>query len=307
MLLTLTGSNAFVLQLELKKLVAECVAISGDMALERLDGEEASYDRIREAIQGMPFLTNKKYVVLRNPGANKEFSESFEALVPTIPDTTDVIIVEPKLDKRLSYYKSLKKLTDFREYVPLDEGGLIRWAVEEAKRHGGQMNNVVARVLVDRTGPNQQLLASEVEKLAIYNSEISEASVRDLVEPTPQSTVFELIEAAFSGQASKAITLYDEQRRARVEPQAIMGMIAWQLHVLAVLKTASTRSLEEIAKLAGLHPFVVRKNVTLVRNLSLARLKGIIAQAYKLDIDLKSKPIDADEALQYFIMSLTYK
>ncbi len=55
MITTLTGSNGFGLQAELDRLVAEFLKIHGEMGLERIDGEEASYSRIREALESLPF------------------------------------------------------------------------------------------------------------------------------------------------------------------------------------------------------------------------------------------------------------
>ncbi len=94
--------------------VAEFEKEYGDMAVERLDGEEAPYERMEEAVQSLPFLAARKLVVLRAPGANKEFTEKFAAFVEAVSDTNDVIIVEPKLDKRLTYYNNglQRRLTD---------------------------------------------------------------------------------------------------------------------------------------------------------------------------------------------------
>src|SRR3954463_24836 len=101
MIVTLSGENSFALQQELRKLADAFLAEHGDMALERVDGEEAEFVRIQEALTSLPFLSNKKMVVLRSPSANKKFVEEAETLLAEVPETTDVVIVEPKLDKRL--------------------------------------------------------------------------------------------------------------------------------------------------------------------------------------------------------------
>src|SRR3546814_19438404 len=62
---------------------------------------------------------------------------------------------------------------------------------------------------------------------------------------TPQSTIFELLDAALSGNTRRALELYEEQRSMKVEPQQIIAMLAWQLHVLAVVKAAGERRSEE--------------------------------------------------------------
>ena len=304
MTVTLTGANSFGLQAELARLVHAFVAEHSDMALERLDGEEASYERLQESLQSLPFLAAKKMVVLRAPGANKQFAEHAEELLKELPDTTDLIIVEPKLDKRSSYYKLLKKATDFREHAELDRGGLARWLVAEAKARGGSLNLGDASFLVDRVGASQQLLGNELEKLLLYEPKISRTNIELLTDATPQSTIFELLEAAFAGNAKRTLSLYAEQRRLKVEPQQIIAMLAWQLHVLALVKTADGRSPDVIAKEAKISPFVVKKSAGVARKLSLAELKKLVADLLNIDIRLKREALDADEAVQNYLLHI---
>jgi DNA polymerase III delta subunit len=304
MIVTLTGTNDFLRKAELKKLVSDFIAVHTDMAVERYDGDESDPARMRESVTSLPFLTERKLVLLHEPGKQKAFAENISAVLKEVADSTDLIIVEPKLDKRLSYYKTLKKETDFREFTDLDAGGLARWAGEYVKGEGGALNAMDARVLIDRVGPNQQQLRQELDKLLAYDPKITKASIELLTEPLPQSTIFELLDAVFAGNTKHALELYREQRALKVEPQAIMAMLAWQLHTLALVKSAGSRSPEEIAREAKMNPYVVRKSQGLTRHLSLERLKEMIQQLLDLDIRLKSVSIDADEALQLYLLKV---
>lgn len=173
MIVTLTGANDFLRKAELKQLVANFVAEHGDMAVERLDGEEDDAARMRESVSALPFLTARKLVILYEPGKQKAFAENIEAILKYVAETTDLLIVEPKLDKRLAYYKTLKKATDFREFGELDANGLARWAAEYAKARGGSLNAGDARFLIDRIGPNQLLLKQELDKLLTYDPAVT--------------------------------------------------------------------------------------------------------------------------------------
>jgi DNA polymerase III subunit delta len=305
MIITFTGSNNFLLKAEVDRLVADFVEEQGDLALERVDGEEAEMNRISEALTSLPFLATKKLVVLRSPSAQKQFAEKIEQILKDVPETTDVLIVEPKLDKRSVYYKTLKKLTDFKEYNELDENSMAIWLVKEAEAAGGKLSRGDAQYLAQRVGLNQQLLASELHKLMHYNPEITRQTIDLLVEPTPQSTVFELLDAALAGKTKRAMELYEEQRRMKVEPQAILAMMAWQMHVLAIISTAGQKDPNEIASDARLNPYVVRKSEGVARRLGPARVKQLVADLLQLDINLKSKSIDADEALKNFLLNLS--
>jgi DNA polymerase III subunit delta len=304
MIVTLTGANDHARKQALQQRMAAFSNEYEAMAIERLDGEEASADRLQEALQSLPFLTPRKLVVLREPGKQKQFQEMIADILQSIPDTTDVIVYEPKLDKRSSYYKVLKKDTDFQEFQVLDANALGRWAVEYVKEQGGTLSLADAALLINRVGPNQQLLIGELQKLLNYDGAITKEIIELLTERTPQSTIFELVDAAFSGHLDRAFALYKEQRSLKVEPQAIIAMLAWQLHILALVKAAGTRSVDDIAKEAKLNPFVLRKSQNLARRLSLQDIKRLIADLLVLDRRLKSISVDADEALQDYLIRM---
>jgi DNA polymerase-3 subunit delta len=304
MVLTLAGENALALQGELDRLIRGFVNEHGDLALERLDGEEAELARIQEALTSLPFLASKKLVLLRRASANKQFIEQAEQLLGDVPETTDVIIVEPKLDKRSSYYKFLQKKTEFKEFKELDLNGLAQWLVQKAREQGGSLSASDARYLVERVGLNQALVGNELAKLILYNPKVTRETIDLLTEATPQSTIFQLLEAAFAGHTGTVLHLYDEQRAQKVEPQQIIAMLSWQLHVLALIKTGGERSAQQIASEAKISPYVVQKSQSIARKLELAELKKLIQDLLTIDTRLKRESIDADEALKNYLLSV---
>ncbi len=305
MITTLTGENEVLRASALKRLVTTFLDAHGDMGLERLDGEEVDYDRMREAAQSLPFLAPRKLIVLRAPGSNKDFTANFEAFIDGVAETNDVVLVEPKLDKRLGYYKQLKKLTDFQEFAVLDGPALQRYLSEYATEQGGSLASADARLLIDRVGVNQLILQHEVDKLLAYNPKIARASIELLTERTPQSSIFELLDAAFAGRTQRTMTLYDEQRALKVEPQQILAMLIWQLYILSLVKTAGGRNPDVIAKEARLSPFTVRKTAGLAGRITLMRLKMLITELREFDVRLKSEGLDADEVVRYYLLRLS--
>src|SRR6185437_7443459 len=161
--------------------------------------DDADPAAILEAIQSLPFLANRKMVVLRALGANKAASGQVEQLIDAAGDSCDVIFYEPLPDKRTSYFKVLKSKTQLEEYDELDSRALAGWLVDEAKKQGGQITLGDANYLVERAGVNQELLANELGKLLLYDPAISRQSIDELTVKTPQSKVFDLLDAAFGG------------------------------------------------------------------------------------------------------------
>lgn len=305
MIITLTGPNEYMITNELSKVKESFLAQHSELALENLDGEDVTSDRLIEAVQSLPFLASKKLVILKNPGAQKEFTDSIVHVLNDIPETNDIIIVESKLDKRSSYFKELKGKTQFKEFTQPDPVKLSNWIVQYASEGHGNITLSDARYFLERIGHNQQLLASELDKLLTFDLKISRSNINLLTVPTPQSTIFELLDAAFAGDKKRAMNLYNQQRAMKIEPQQIVAMLAWQLHVLAIVKTAERNSADEIAKKAKLSPYVVSKTMSIAKKLTLQEVKQLINQALKLDISLKSQSISADDALKHYLLTIT--
>lgn len=304
MIITITGNNNFALRRRLDEMTSKFVEKYGALALEKFDGEEHEAQVITDGLQSLPFLTQKKLVVVRSGGLNKEFMEQIEQIISSIGDTTNVVFYEPQIDKRMIYFKVLKSQTQFEEFNELDPQNLAKWLVEEAKMEGGRLGLADANYLVERVGTNQSLLASELNKLLIYKSEITRQNIDLLTEPRPQSKIFDLLDAAFAGRKERALKLYDEQRAQKVEPQAILAMIAWQLQQIAITKTAGNRSITQVSKDSGMKEYPLRKAKNLADKLSDKDLKKMVSEVLNIDWRGKTTALDMDEAIKTYIVSL---
>src|SRR5581483_11488729 len=169
MIISLSGSNSFAMSQRLDELVSAFVSKHSDLALERFDAEETEAQSIIDSLQSLPFLAERKMVVVRQGNANKQFTEQIEQVIGSVSGDVDLILYEPEIDRRTSYFKLLKKHTKFEEFNPLDKNGLARWLVQEAEKQGAKISRPDATYLVERVGDNQQLLFNELTKLAIYN------------------------------------------------------------------------------------------------------------------------------------------
>lgn len=301
---TLVGPNNYLLGKSLRAKRDNFTKQYSDLALEVIDGEEASPGQISGSLESVPFLSPKKLLIIKRLSANKQASENIEEILDLKNDTTDLIIVEPKPDKRSSYYKKLQKSTNLEEFKEPDLQTLAKWLVSEAKSLGGTLSFSDANFLVERVGAIQQLLSTELQKLINYDPSITRTSIELLTEASPQGTVFNLLDAAFSGERKKTLKLYESQRAQKIEPQAILAMIVWQLNIVALV-SASKKTPNEIAKDTGLHPFVLGKAANISRRLPRRELITTLDNLCQLDQQLKSQSIDADEAVKQLLLELS--
>lgn len=306
MAIALSGTNSYQVKSKLTKLVADFTAEHSDLALEKLDGSEVSYEQIQSAIDSLPFLSTKKMVIVYDLSLNKQAAEELEQIIERAGNTTELIIVETKLDKRSVYYKQLKKLTDFTDYNELTEDQLAAWLIDEAKRLGASLSRTDSLYLVQRVGLDQMRLSRELEKLIQYNPQISKDTINLLCEENPSSTIFNLIDNVFSGNLKQALHIYDEQRRQRVEPQAIHGMFVWQMHAVAITCSAPANvNSGQIAKDSGISPYVIQKSQRIANRMGRTRIIEFMRLLRDIDYRGKHETLDYDEAMRYAIVSLS--
>jgi DNA polymerase-3 subunit delta len=304
MVLTLTGNNGYLLKRRLDELVAEFVKKYGELAVERIDAEDVDSQVIFDAVQSQPFLSERKIVVVRDLGFNKSAAEAIEQIISSISESTDLVIYQPITDKRTAFYKALKTKTKLEEYAELDPHNLAKWLTDEAENQGAKLSLADANYLVERVGANQAMLASELQKLLIYSPQINRQNIDLLTEPTPQGRIFDLLDATFSGNKKKALELYEQQRTQKVEPQAILAMIGWQLRLIALAKHAGSRKSAQIAKDTGMNPYPINKAIGLADKISETRLNDMVSEALDIDYRGKSTSLDMDEALKTYITTL---
>jgi len=298
------GSNWYLLKSEIDRLGGEFVTENGPHSLEKIDAGQADYGYIINALQSVSMFEPKKLVIIYGLSKNKKASEQITEIIEGTPPDTDLIIVETELDKRSSYYKYLRKQPGFKDFGELTENEMPRWLIDYSKTRQANISMADARYLIERVGSSQGRLANEIDKLAQYDKNITKTSIDELTVPSPRSTIFNLIDAAFSGDSKRAIKIYEEQRVQKVEPQAIMGMIVWQMHIVAMCAVAKDRRGDDIAKQAGLNGYVVGKSLTIAKQMGISKVNDFLKLLRDIEATSRKQTYDYDNALKYAILTL---
>jgi DNA polymerase-3 subunit delta len=276
----------------------------GEVAIDKFAGDEIDKNILNDAISTQPFLSSRRMVIVRDLSSNKAIVENIEAIINNMADSTNLVLVENHIDPRSKFLGFIKKIAELREFEHLEGSDLVNWVISETRQKNGSIDYKTAEFLIDRVGTNHQLLSNEVAKLIAYKSEITEKSVKLLTSYSPKSSVFAMLDAAFNGDDSEALKLYREQRMQGMEPQAILGMIAWQLNILCMVKTASSNDANVIAQRAKLSPFVIRKNLINANRVSEKQLVHTLSRAIDIDLKMKTTKVKADDALQALLLEI---
>lgn len=296
----MTGENSFAIDKQLSNMTAIFVAKHGDFAVEKVDAESTSLDKAIDMVRSLPFLAEKKLVIIKDPLVNKDMAENIEQLLKAVANTTELVLVVQRADKRSAAYKLLQKSTTFEIYKTAELSTLIQETMLMFDSKGIKVSKNDINYLITKTGQDQLRIAQEVQKLSNYSNAISRDDIDALVHQSLQSKIFDLVDAVFRGDRSSSLRLYQEQRLQKVEPQAIFGLVVWQLAVVGAIATVSPEKQSQLSEL-GLSPFVVKKGSSIVRKSGKDSIVSAIRLLARLDTDIKSYIIDADYAMRYFI------
>jgi DNA polymerase III subunit delta len=303
MIITLTGENTFAALQAERQLIEAFSSKHGPTGIERVDGEMLETSRLPDLLQGVTLFAPVRLVIIKNVSANKPLIEPLGDMLAKAADDTTVVIADTNLDKRTKLYKLLKTKSNFQDFAPLDEAKLAAWAQKKAGEYGADLKRPDALYLVQRTGHDQWRLQQEINKLAHYSQQITREAIDLLVEPSPEGTAFELLDAALAGKSDQVGALLSALK-TQEDPYKLFGLLASQVHALAVVAAASGRSSDQIAKEAGIHPFVVRKTQATANRLGPVRIQQISKQAADCDWQLKSTGADPWHLLEVTLLKI---
>ena len=303
MVILLTGDNTFAIHDVVDGQVKKAHTTLGADAVSIVDAAELSVADLPQLLLGASLFATERLVVIRDAAANKQVWEKLEELLPSVDEQTIVILVASSADKRTRTYKWLQKNAEVRETKELSENDLTKWLQAGIKQDGADIKPDVARFLINYVGPDQWRLKQEAEKLALAGKPINQDLIRELIEPNPSASVFELLDAVFAGRTDDANKLL-ELIKGSEDPYRFFGLLANQIHALLLVAAASSRTPEAVAKDAGVHPFVIRKLQSVARRLDTYQRQQVIEIMANLDRQMKSTGADPWTLIQVGLSAL---
>lgn len=285
--------------------VAKRTAAAGDSAavmnVLRFDGAVVELSELAAAARSLPFFGGTRVIVVRGLGARLKAASRDErkALLTTLeglPDSTELLVVEPDLHEKPESHPLYDLAHTLGEVIPFRVaavGNVEAWLARQAKALGVTIVPPAAAELHRRVGDSAVTLQSELEKLAAYALEdgtIRHEDVVELVTPSTESHVFDLVEAMGKRDAAVAARrLEDLLLRQSESPLGLLAMIARQFRQLIVAKDALELGLgqADLARELGVPSWVVRRVAAQSRFFTMRELEGALETVLEADCALK--------------------
>ncbi len=271
------------------------------------EGKGTNPAELIDLAETMPFFADRRLIVVENSGFFKNATPELADYIKNMPETACFIFVESEVDKRGKMYKSVKDKGRDVEMGRQDEKTLLYWLAGMVKKEGKQIKESTARYLVAKTGTDMENLEKEMEKLFSYTLGQTEITVQDVDEIcTTQVTnkIFDMVEAVAAKQQKQALDYYYDLLALKEPPMRILYLLARQFKLLMEVKDLSGRGYDkpQIAKTAGLHPFVAGKYIKQCRSFSKEELRSIMEEAANTEEMVKTGRLNDRMSVELFIV-----
>jgi DNA polymerase-3 subunit delta len=289
-----------------------------------LDGRRLTLNELISACDALPFLSEKRMVLVNDLAARFErdtgfsagnseegptFLEQFEEYVNHLPESTRLVLIEEHKIKESNPIHKIVSRSDHgheHEFAPLRSGELNRWIAQRVEEKGGRIERAALNALAAFVGSNLRLLDQEIDKLLTYvgpERAVTEQDVQLLVSYAQEANIFDMVDALGKRDTRRAMELMEQLLEGGRHPLYLLSMITRQFRILIQVKELQTKgtSPQDIRALLGLHPYVLDKTRRQAGNFSIEQLEAIYRQLHELDAAVKSGQMEPVLALNLFV------
>ncbi len=304
------------------QVIAELEKELGDPAtaalnISRLEGSNLSIDELQIVAVVIPFLGDRRLVVVDNWLSSLNtpvLQEKLIKLLENLPPTTRLILVENKTLPENSHWlllwaKRAPKIAFVKHFKPRTGLALANWIQEQARKEGGVFTLGAAELLAGLAGDDPRMAQQEINKLLAYVNYQRPVEVDDVKEITPDASLLEnfaLANALRERNPRKALQVLCKELDVS-DPYLLVGRIARQFSVLLCARDVLDRggNVNDIANELKIREGYARHLYEQARKISSKELENIYHRLLEIDEAIKTGKMDGDVALECFVSDYT--
>ncbi len=327
----LTGRESFNLKQRKNQLIEKLVGKDNQLSVSVYSGfEDVDIDEVIDDCNMIPFLSDNKVVVLENPKfltvrskedeknkirdqerEDRDFQRqkvSVDKLIDYLKnphDTTTLIIVFDSLDTLNRKFTSM--LTPYlihEKFDLLSEEQFKKEVIDNLKDNNVRIDKEALKELLNRLPNSLENWQRELDKLTLYPGTITIEVIENLISQPLEDNAFELTNALFSNDLSKALSVLNDLTVNRIEVFSLIGLISASLRMMTqvLMLIELGKSDTEIASMLNISSgrlYYLKRDI---QNRSCKEILKVLNDLSQLDQDIKSGRIDGQTGLELFII-----
>lgn len=281
--------------------------------------EGGTAQAVLEAAETLPVMAARRLVLCRDfppllPGKAKNEQEETQRVLDWLagaPDTCSLVFyVRGAADMRKKLPAALAKLPGAVQFEPLDDAELFKWASRQLKKLGKRIDRATLDSLAFLAGRGLMRLDAELSKLAAFagaREVISAEDVAQLVAPSLESSVFQMIDFLMDGRTSDAHRLYQALLRSGENRVGLLAMLTRQMRMLTHIKRlrAQGAPLREIEEKLSLNHYAAGRMQAQAARLDEAALEAAYRACAQAEYDIKRGALREQAAVDALMLRLS--
>ena len=299
-----------------------------DVNITVLDAADAQYDRLAATCDTVPFLAEKRMVILeglvsqfeprpasraggraavaREPGLGRW--EALPEYLPRVPQTTDLVFVDGRLTQANPLFGRLRPLVEVRTF-PLPSGNELRqWVRQRASKLGMDIEPAAVNALAETIGGDLRAIDSELQKLSLYRSgqQVRRQDVEELVAYVKEANIFAAVDSVLEGRTAAAMRWMHQLIDAGRPVSYLLVMLGRQVRLLLLAKDLRAQGVPaaQIGRRLSLSSYPLRKTIEQEGRFTEERLVEMHRKLLEADISVKTGGTDEQLALDMLIADL---
>lgn len=296
---------------------AACVPEGADdFSCRRLNGPELDVQALREAVDSLPFMTERTFVEVRGADINKvkeQAAEDAVSVLSDIPDYCTVVFVQDAAyepDGRLKFVKGIKKYGREIKFTAQAQDDLVKWVRKRFAAQGKSIDPAAAQRLIMVSGALMNRLIPEIDKVAAYaaGETVTAADIDSVAHHIPEARIFDMTDCIAAKNADGAARILAELLGDRDNaPIMLLAAIGRQMRQTYAARLSLDEGLgrKYVEDVTGVKfPFILDRLLKSARGFTLAQLSRAVELCCDADYAMKSTGGDAAGILKDAVMRI---
>ncbi|MCI8554165.1 MAG: DNA polymerase III subunit delta [Clostridiales bacterium] len=282
--------------------------------LQKFDGQDSALSAIGEAAEALPLMADKKCVVVRDWDAaagGQAGQEQLLSLIADVPETCvlifwqDAVKADVKKNARWKAFAAAVEKKGIAVCFPhKSTADIVRLLTSGAGRRGCTLSPDNARLMVERSGDDLNLLLNELDKLCALaqGEEISRQMIEAAGLKNLEASVFDLAKMILQARYEQAYHIIHCLMDQKEEPVSVLSVLSSAYADLYRAKAAAAGGVPASALAADFQykgrEFRLRNAARDCARLSLPALRASLEVLARADLRLKSSQADKRTVLE---------
>lgn len=308
--LVIGGPESIVADREAASFVEQARLEHPDATLARVEAATLDAGSLAELTGGSLFADRQVVIIEGIDALDPELFDAVLELAKDPPDELALALVHPGGQRGKGLLDKLKKTkATFVEAAAIKPWAVPQFAIAEARRWGGRLDQETASALAEALGSDVRAVAGAVKQLLDDSEDgtISPDVVKRYFAGRADVTSFTVADAVMAGQRDAALGALRWALDTGVAPVLVSSALAAALRSLGKYQDARDARVrdQDMARVIGVPPFKVKDLARQSREWTSAGLARSIQVVARADAGIKGAATDPGFALEQMVIQVT--